>query len=437
MDVSCRSKELGCCGLPENVEYLREEAVLLTGFRPSSNLAEVANATFWVRAGGAKGPYLTRADALMEEGSNAILQIVRRRAFEQTGLRERGPSEEEAKARSGRRQEAVEKGRAKRRLSLGDISEQVARAGLTTDVIGGEELVSKTVEIGARGGEAGLGEKSAHRFDRQRVDVQRSGGKTKEREGGREKGVLEKERMVLFEKLAMGLADGSIQKRELTRDEYAGVMALQKEIEKGKCREAEAISKEDSQSGSVGVVMDETDRDHVIENFGEEFQSRGSREGEKLGEGGMEERESSENRKEQGNSGGREGRGTSGQGQTQGPRGGREEAGPSGNREEGGERGQRPEQGGEGERRDQGGSSQRQERETFGERGGGEEGRQKELVPLDGEERYAETEWGIARLRKSYESACVGVAGASGRCGVLDFKKERAGSSPGVLVLHK
>jgi hypothetical protein len=40
-------------------------------------------------------------------------------------------------------------------------------------------------------------------------------------------------------------------------------------------------------------------------------------------------------------------------------------------------------------------------------------------------------------LRKSDGSACVGVAGASGRCGVLDFKKERAGSSPGVLVLYK
>lgn len=174
MEITCRSKELGCWGLPENVEYLREKAVLLTGCRPSSNLAEVANATLWVRAGGAKGPYLTRANALMEEGSNAILQIVRRRAFEQTGLREKGPSEEAAKARSGRRQEAVEEGRAKRRLSLGDISEQVAGAGLTTDPIGGGGLVSETVEIGARGGEAGLGEKSTHRFDRQRVDVQRS-----------------------------------------------------------------------------------------------------------------------------------------------------------------------------------------------------------------------------------------------------------------------
>jgi hypothetical protein len=206
--------------------------VLLTGFRPSPNLAEVANATFWGRAGGAKGPYLTRADALVEEGSNAIFQIVRRWAFKQTGLRERGPSEEAAKARSGRRQEAVEEGRAKRRLSLGDISEQVARAGLTTDPIGGGGLVSKMVEIGARGGEAGLDEKSTHRFDRQRVDVQRSGETSKEREGGRKKGVLEKERMVLFEKLAMGLADGSIQKSELTRDEYAGVMVLQKEIER-------------------------------------------------------------------------------------------------------------------------------------------------------------------------------------------------------------
>jgi hypothetical protein len=286
-------KELGCWGLPENVEYLKEKAVLLTGFRPSSNIAEVANATFRIRARGAKGPYLKRADALIKEGSNAILQIVRRRAFEQTGLRGRGPLEEAAKARSGRRQEAVEEGRAKRKLSLGDILEQVARAGSTTDPIGGGGLVLKTVEFGARGGEAGLGEKSTHRFDRQRVDVQRSGRKTKKREGGREKGVLEKERMVQFEKLAMGLADGSIQKSESTRDEYAGVMALQKEIEKGKCRAAKGNYKEDSQLGSVGVVMDETNKDNVRETFGKELQSRRVREGEKSSEGEMQERESS------------------------------------------------------------------------------------------------------------------------------------------------
>jgi hypothetical protein len=58
-------------------------------------------------------------------------------------------------------------------------------------------------------------------------------------------------------------------------------------------------------------------------------------------------------------------------------------------------------------------------------------------VPLNGEERYAEMEWEIARLRKRNGSACDGVARALGRCGVLNFKKERVGSSPRVLVLYK
>jgi hypothetical protein len=108
-------------GLGENTEYLREEAVLLHGFRPSSNLAEVQNATFWVRAG-EKGPYLTRADALMVESSNAIFQIVERKRFELTDETGEGPSVATLAARSGRRQDVREEGLGRKRLSLDCLS---------------------------------------------------------------------------------------------------------------------------------------------------------------------------------------------------------------------------------------------------------------------------------------------------------------------------
>jgi hypothetical protein len=72
--------------------------------------------------------------------------------------------------------------------------------------------------------------------------------------------------------IGVQLAEGSIRESELTRDEYNGVMAMQKRAKRGKCRETwekEAVEKEDS--GSVGVVMDERDRGDVRAQFQAEF----------------------------------------------------------------------------------------------------------------------------------------------------------------------
>jgi hypothetical protein len=62
---------------------------------------------------------------------------------------------------------------------------------------------------------------------------------------------------------------------------------------------------------------------------------------------------------------------------------------------------------------------------------------ERNMVPLRGEERYAKQEWAVARLRKSNGSACGGIKTSSGRCNVINFKTQRVGGSPGVLVLYK
>jgi hypothetical protein len=79
-----------------------------------------------------------------------------------------------------------------------------------------------------------------------------------------------------------------------------------------------------------------------------------------------------------------------------------------------------------------------------GQRGGREcenESRKNEesdAVPLQGEERYEESDWAIARLKRGDESGCVGVKpGGGGRCSVTSFERTRDRDSSGVLVLFK
>jgi uncharacterized protein with ACT and thioredoxin-like domain len=60
------------------------------------------------------------------------------------------------------------------------------------------------------------------------------------------------------------------------------------------------------------------------------------------------------------------------------------------------------------------------------------------VVPLPGEERYEESGWAVARLKRGDEFGCVGVkAGGGGRCGVTNFKRTRDKDASGVLVLFK
>jgi uncharacterized protein with ACT and thioredoxin-like domain len=60
------------------------------------------------------------------------------------------------------------------------------------------------------------------------------------------------------------------------------------------------------------------------------------------------------------------------------------------------------------------------------------------VVPLPGEERYEESGWAIAHLKRGDESGCVGVnAGDGGRCGVTSFERTKDKDASGVLVLFK
>jgi hypothetical protein len=77
--------------------------------------------------------------------------------------------------------------------------------------------------------------------------------------------------------------------------------------------------------------------------------------------------------------------------------------------------------------------------ETSGQRREVQGGRNKDsAVPLAGEERYEESEWAIAGLKRGDESGCVEVkAGGGGRCNVTSFERTRDNDESEVLVLFK
>lgn len=275
---------------------------------------------------------------------------------------------------------------------LDRLSAEAAAAGLTSQPTGGGGTVSRTVAASGGSEAWALGDGSTHWLDRQRIVVCRGTEKgvenTQRLSSSNNSGRLEKEREQWYEQLAVRLAEGSIRESKLTRDEYNGVMAMQKRAERGKCGETgekEAAEKEDS---SVGVVMDERDRGNVRARF----------------QAGFEEVEKGEGEEKEHFDVGQSSKGTT--------EGARENVGlwetePA---REGVNIPKRP-----------GTTSERN------------------MVPLRGEERYAEQEWAVARLRKSDGYACVGIKTPSGRCDVTDFKMQRVGGSVqvSVLVLYK
>jgi hypothetical protein len=263
-----RSKKLGAWGIPENVAHLESEFELTGGFRSTANLAEVEKAAFWVRVGG-KGPYLTRADAVMEEGASAIMQIVRRRDFELRETRGTGPGFEELEVRSERRLSAMEAAQEKRRLTLGHLVDGVDGAGLRTQPTGEGGLREVTRKTGERA-EQGLREGSTHRFDRERVEVAQSGDA--KAGGGKEVGkkLVEREREMYLESLAVGVAEGRIAVKDLRVEDYEMVLKMQKTAENGKSRDGR-----EEDSVSVGAVFDERDREEAQRGFVDDSRGRG------------------------------------------------------------------------------------------------------------------------------------------------------------------
>jgi hypothetical protein len=280
-NCSCRSKELGAWGLSENLEYLDEQATYARGFMPTANLSEVLNGTFWVKVGG-KGPYLTRADALMEGAASAEMQMVLRKHWETTRGTGLGPNADELAARADKRLDRLESAGEKRRLSVDLIAERVEAAGATTTPMGGGGVTSRVSEAGNKPSEKGIKDGSTHRFDRERVDV-RKGSRVGGRRGldgkGSEKNVVEKERSMYFEELAIKAAQGLISLKELIKEEYAGVMDMQKRAHKAKAGgdgdDKRDSSEEDrgggddgSESGSVRAIFDNKDTGEIHKQYG-------------------------------------------------------------------------------------------------------------------------------------------------------------------------
>jgi hypothetical protein len=76
-------------GSIKNVAFLEDKHRAVWGLNPTANLSETQNATFWVRVGG-KGPYLGRAEVVLQEASSSILQIVRTRHLKRLEREEGG-----------------------------------------------------------------------------------------------------------------------------------------------------------------------------------------------------------------------------------------------------------------------------------------------------------------------------------------------------------
>jgi hypothetical protein len=382
-----RSHELGVWGLPENVAFLQKEHRAVWGLNPTANLSECLNARFWTRAGG-KGPYMGRGEVVLQEASSSILQIVRTKHFETTGRRGGGPTQEELMQRGEERRKSVEGLREKARRmtaeSVGDLARGAVigtggSPGGVTTVVRRADRVAESSRSREREDSREPVVESTHRHDKVLVEMQKEGRGLKR---PREQEEVKKGEMDYFE-VAVKVAEGFCSLEDLDSEDRKRVLKMQKM--------AEAGNKKSVETG--GERRKERVEDMEVE-AGEYIGSG------RAFEGGLEKEEDFREmvrRLAQ---------------ERLAARGGGQGLGGS--------------VGGTGE-------SSGQRREVQGERS-----EEVGVVPLPGEERYEESGWTIARLKRGDESGCVGVkAGGGGRCGVITFERTRDKDASGVLVLFK
>jgi hypothetical protein len=369
----------------EIVAFLEDEHRAVWGLNPTANLSETQNATFWVRVGG-KRPYLGRGEVVLQEASNNILQIVRTRHFEKTGKGGGGPTEKDLLEKGEERRKWVEETRDRARRMTAESVENLARgAGLATGGSpGGVMTVVRNAERVRRG--KSLVE-STHRHDRVMVEFEREArGVKRSREVTEQAEKGER----FYEEVAVCIAEGFCSLDDLDEDERRKVVDFQKMAAAGKRKEDENMQRVESERS------DAMDVDGKEGESGEKESTSGR--GKEAEEYTYMIRRMAQERIAARGGGG------SGAGNAGGSEGG------SGN-------GQRDE------------------------RGGGSDGRREEersAVPLQGEERYEERGWAIAKLKRGDESGCVGVrSGGKGRCSVTSFERTRDRDASGVLVLFK
>jgi hypothetical protein len=372
-------------GLPENVAFLQEEHMEVWGLNPTANLSECLNARFWTRAGG-KGPYLGRGEVVLQEASSSVLQIVRTRHFESTGRRGGGPTQEQLMQRGEERRKIVEEIRDKaRRMTAESVGDLAIGAGIALGGSpGGVRTVVKSAERvaeflrspGVRDVRKPLVE-STHRHDKVMVEMQKEGRGLKRQ---REPEVMKKGEMDYFE-VAMKVAEGLCSLEDLDSKVRERVLEMQKMAEAGKQKHVEGEEKEKGKVEEMEVEAGECANKETACAGGVGLQEDFREMVKRLAQERVAAR-----------------------------------AGGEGVRGSAGERG-----------------------ETSGQRREVQGGRNEDsAVRLTGEERYEESEWAIARLKRGDESGCVGVkAGGGGKCSVTSFERTRDKDESGVLVLFK
>lgn len=415
-----RSPGLGVWSLPENVAVLEEEYMAVN---PSSNLAEVGNATFWAMVGG-KGPYLPRGEAVMNESTSAVLQIARTVEFEETGYTGNGPTLEELRERGEQRRKGVEGERERaRRMSAGAIGDVARGAGLTAAQFGARpKTVTRRASLG---GQEKEGVESTHRYDRVRKEVE-GGGRGNGGRGGEERAGEKGEEY--YAELAVEVSEGKIRLEDLQVRDRERVIDLQRMAVAGESRSAgETGGGSGAAQERTGIAGrgkdveegDEEEADLILKRAKERLEERNGRykpsdpEGRDEVGGGNEEENGKRNEDERDEDDEEEVLiKRRAEERMREKRGVREEKDSNEEEEESGE--------------------ERMEEE------GGERGRREEEAEcLKGEEKYEEGEWGVCRLKKGDESGCVGVKSGGGKCDTASFDKTRYHAALGVLVLMK
>jgi hypothetical protein len=329
---------------------------------------------------------LGRGEVALQEASSSVLQIVGTRHFELTKRRGGGLIQEELMQRGEERRKSVEGIRDKtRRMTAESVGDLAVGAGIAlggslggaTTVVRSAERVAESLRSRGEGDVRRPLVESTHRHDKVMVEMQKESRGLKRQ---REPESMKKGKMDYFE-VAVKVAEGFCGLEDLDTDVRERVLEMQKMAEAGKQKQKEGDEKEKRKEEEMEVDASEyANNETACEGGGalqEDFRE-------------MVKRLAQERVAARG--GGQGVRGSAGEG----------------------------------------GETSGQRREVQGERN------KDNAVSLAGEERYEESEWTIARLKRGDESGCVGVkAGGGGRCSVTSFERTRDKDDSGVLVLFK
>ncbi|GAQ92850.1 hypothetical protein KFL_011670010 [Klebsormidium nitens] len=254
-----RAHELGHWGLPEDPDFVDEELMVAGFINPTSNLAEVANAGFWVRQGGKKGGYPTPADVVQNQTRAALVQIAQRVEFERAGITGSGPAAGELRERAEERKRRLERDRQEGEEIEGVESERVKRTRLSVGVGNGGP-----VGVVRRGGEEGgqVTERSTHRHDQTRIERWPRGSEFR---SGKKNMDLNLEP----EEDTASLLEEDVEAQKRRWDELKSQSARREEMEHEEERREGGAGPWMQGRGEIGEVVGEERREERVEEGGE------------------------------------------------------------------------------------------------------------------------------------------------------------------------